>query len=142
VHYDHRVAYVQRDLILRMIEQLARAFGRIVGLKRDGRLEEALQEVGRAADEFLGPSRHTLEMVDPRSAVKLLSDRDRIEGYARLTAEEASIRALLGDEAGARARASRARELLIEARDQGHQLGDDAVGLLADLQGAVRVNEP
>ena len=128
------MAYVQRDYVLRLIERLARAIGRIVGLKRSGQLDEALQEVGEAADDILGPLRRTLELVDPQSAVKLLSDRDMIEAYARLTAEEASIHALRGDAPLARARALRALALLLEAQIQGHSLSGDATTVIAELR--------
>ena len=125
---------IQRDYVLRLIQQLAQALARIAGLKRSGQLDEALDDVGATLDELLGPLRATLDPIDARSAARLLTDRERIEAYALLTAEEASILELMGDTSRAAHRARRALALLLEAQVLGHTLSGDAQKTLAELQ--------
>ena len=125
---------IQRDYVLRLIQQLAQALARIAGLKRSGRLDEALDDVGRTLDDLLGPLRGTLDAIDARSAARLLTDRERIEAYALLTAEEASILEMMGDTSRAAHRARRALALLLEAQVLGHTLSVDALDAVARLQ--------
>lgn len=106
---------LERDYVLRAIQQLAQAIGRILGLKRAGRLEEALAEVGVAADAIFGTLRSALDAIDPQSAARLLASREKIEAYAMLTAEEASIRRLMGEAAQAARGELRALSLYLEA---------------------------
>lgn len=105
------MSMMERDYILRMIQQLAQALGRILGLKKAGKLEEAMQAVQATADGIFGPMRRTLDALDEQSAARLLGSREKIEAYAALTAEEASIHALMGDARRARSGERRARAL-------------------------------
>jgi hypothetical protein len=131
---------VERDYVLRMIQQLVRALARIAGLKRAGQLDEALEDVSATLDDVLGPLRQTLEVIDPQSAARLLSDRDRIEAYAVLVAEEGSILELMGDTERSGHRTRRALALLLEAQRLGHTLSPDALEVLEALQR--KVEEP
>jgi hypothetical protein len=125
---------IQRDYVLRLIQQLAQALARIAGLKRSGQLDEALDDVGATLNDLLGPLRTTLDAIDARSAARLLTDRERIEAYALLTAEEASILTLKGHTARAGQRTQRALALLLEAQVLGHTLSADALEALTELQ--------
>jgi len=125
---------IQRDYVLRLIQQLAQALARIAGLKRSGQLDEALDDVGATLNDLFGPLRQTLDAIDARSAARLLTDRERIEAYALLTAEEASILELMGHRARAGAGAQRALALLLEAQVLGHTLSADAQKTLARLR--------
>ena len=125
---------IQRDYVLRLIQQLAQALARIAGLKRSGQLDEALDDVGTTLDDLLGPLRQTLDAIDARSAARLLTDRERIEAYALLSAEEASILELIGNTTRAGQRAQRALALLLEAQMLGHTLSADAQKTLAELR--------
>ena len=51
--------------------QLAQALERILGLKRAGKLEEALRETRATADGIFGLIRSTLDALDERSASSL-----------------------------------------------------------------------
>jgi hypothetical protein len=133
---------IQRDYVLRLIQQLAQALARIAGLKRSGQLDEALDDVGTTLDDLLGPLRQTLDAIDARSAARLLTDRERIEAYALLTAEEASILELMGHRARAGAGAQRALALLLEAQVLGHTLSADAVEAVARLQQTAGEDRP
>src|SRR5262245_37792345 len=125
---------LERDYILRMIQQLAQALGRILGLKRAGKLHEALQEVRATADGIFGPMRSTLDAIDAQSAASLLGNRDKIEAYAALTAEEASIHELLGDARRARSGERRALELYLEVRLLGLTASEGALLAIAELE--------
>ncbi|WP_433933531.1 hypothetical protein AB3662_04175 [Sorangium cellulosum] len=105
----------QRDFILRMIEQLAEAVGRIAGLRRAGQLDEADLLVRATADGLFGPMRDMLDRLDAAGAATLLGDHEKIGAYAALCAEQAEILELRGRAAQASAERRRALELYLEA---------------------------
>src|SRR3954469_16777004 len=113
------MAMAERDYILRMIQQLAQALARVLGLKKAGKLDEALDAVGETADGIFGPLLRTLDALDAQSAASLLGSREKITAYAALTAEEGSIHELQGDERRSRERARRALTLYLEAALRG-----------------------
>jgi hypothetical protein len=125
---------LERDYILRMIQQLAQALGRILGLKRAGKLDEALLEVRATADGIFGPMRRTLEAIDAQSAASLLGNREKIEAYAALTAEEASIHELLGDARRARGGERRALSLYLEVAILGQEASEGARAAIEELR--------
>lgn len=103
------------DYILRIIEQFAQALARILETRKSGDLDEAERLLRETADGIFGATRSMLDALAPSSAATLLSDRNKTQIYAALTAEEAEIRALRGDDAKARAGRRRALELYLEA---------------------------
>jgi hypothetical protein len=131
------MSLVERDYVLRMIQLLARAIARILGLKQAGKLEEALEEVETTADTIFGSMRSTLDAIDPQSAARLLTSGDKIEAYATLTAEEASIRELMGDATRARSGERRALSLFLEALILEGTVSDDARAAIGDLRDKV-----
>lgn len=131
------MSLVERDYVLRMIQLLARAIARILGLKQAGKLEEALEEVQTTADMIFGSMRSTLDAIDAQSAARLLTNGDKIEAYATLTAEEASIRELMGDATRARSGERRALSLYLEALILEGSISDDARGAIGDLRNKV-----
>jgi hypothetical protein len=133
-------AMIESDYILRMIQQLAKAIARIVGLKQAGQLDEALDELRTTADGIFGPIRHTLDAIDARSAAGLLADGEKIEAYATLTAEEASIRELMDDAPRARSGGQRALALYLEALMLNGTVSDDARAAIAELRHRVDDN--
>jgi hypothetical protein len=106
---------LRRDWIHRMIEQLAAALARIVGLRQAGRLDEARGEIERAAGGIAGVDLRMLEAVDSAQAAALVRDPDRVAALARLALERAEIEAASGDAARERAWRRRAVELGLEA---------------------------
>jgi hypothetical protein len=134
------MSLVERDYVLRMIQLLAKAIARILGLKQAGKLEEALKEVETTADAIFGSMRSTLDAIDPQSAARLLTSGDKIEAYAVLTAEAASIRELMGDAVLARSGERRALLLYLEALILEGRLSDDARAAVGDLRGKVDVS--
>jgi len=127
------MSMLERDYVLRMIQQLAQAIGRILGLKQAGKLDEALDEVRATADGIFGTMRSTLDAIDPQSAARLLASREKIEAYAMLTAEEASIRKLMGDATRANRGEYRALALYLEAVILNQEVSADADAAIAEL---------
>ncbi|MGK3997003.1 hypothetical protein [Sorangium sp. So ce1024] len=109
------MSFRQRDYLLRMIEQLAEAIGRIAGLRRAGQLDEAELLVRTTADGLFGPMRDMLDRLDAGGASTLLGDHEKIGAYAALCAEQAEILELRGRAAQAQAERRRALELYLEA---------------------------
>ena len=135
--YHERMSLIERDYVLRMIQLLARAVARILGLKRAGHLEEALEAVSDTVDEIFGTMRTTLDAIDPQSAARLLASQEKIEAYALLTAEEASILELMGDATRAKSGYRRALSLYLEAVLLELQISDDASAAISQLRSKV-----
>ncbi len=100
---------MQRDLVLRWLEQIALVIRRLLSGPGPVDIELAERKVTEALEQHLGPLAPLVARLDPLSAANLLHDHDRIFGYARLVELEALIMAKRGDpragEHRARARA-------------------------------------
>jgi hypothetical protein len=107
------LSVVQRDYIVRMIEQFAQAIGEIAALVRSGDFDLALIVVRRTHDLVLGNLGPVLERLDAASVVDLIGkhDLDRVRMYAALLAEEGTIRELRGEAPRAQYCFTRALEL-------------------------------
>ena len=128
---------IERDYVLRMIQLLARAVARILRLKRAGHLQEALEAVSDTVDEIFGTMRTTLDAIDPQSAARILASQEKIEAYAMLTAEEASILELMGDATRAKSGYRRALSLYLEAVLLELKISDDASAAISELRSKV-----
>ena len=93
------MSVVQRDYLVRMIEQCAQAIGEIVALVRAGEFDLALIVVRRTHDLVLGNLGPVFERLDAASVVDLIGkhDLDRVRMYAALLSEEGTIRELRGE---------------------------------------------
>lgn len=113
---------MQRDLILRWLEQLALVIRRLLYGPGPVDIELAEHRLAEALQQHLGPMATLVERLDPVSAANLLHDPDRIFGYAQLVALEALIleKRASPDAAARQERARRLVELAIE------KAGDDA----------------
>ena len=117
---------VQRDYIVRMIEQCAQAIGEIVALVRAGEFDLALIVVRRTHDLVLGNLGPVLERLDAASVVDLIGkhDLDRVRMYAALLSEEGTIRDLRGEAPRAQYCFSRALDLYNAIAASGGRLQD------------------
>ena len=117
---------VQRDYIVRMIEQCAQAIGEIVALVRAGEFDLALIVVRRTHDLVLGNLGPVLERLDAASVVDLIGkhDLDRVRMYAALLSEEGTIRELRGEAPRAQYCFSRALDLYNAIAGSGARLQD------------------
>jgi hypothetical protein len=100
---------MQRDLVLRWIEQLAQLIARLLRARSQPELLAARDQVAEATAGLLGPLSGLVPRLELESAAELLVDPDRIFGYARLLDLEGAITEALGD--GAAAADARARAL-------------------------------
>jgi hypothetical protein len=107
------MSVVQRDYLVRMIEQCAEAIGEIVALVRAGEFDLALIVVRRTHDLVLGNLGPVFERLDPASVVDLIGrhDIERVRMYAALLSEEGTIRELRGEAPRAHYCFSRALDL-------------------------------
>lgn len=109
------MALVQRDFILRMLEQIAAAVARVTQLKSTGDLVGARQEVRRATMELLGPASAMAMMVDTRTAANLVSDPRRLRLWARLLEEDSALLREMHHDREAAATDLRIVQLLLES---------------------------
>jgi hypothetical protein len=106
---------LREDYLERMIRQLAQALARILGLRRRGETEAALEELDGAVAAVAGLDPRAVEASDPAVLAALLRDPARLAALGRLLAERAGVEDDRGE--GERAAATRARALglLLEA---------------------------
>ena len=93
------MSVVQRDYLMRMIEQCAAAIAEIAALIRAGEFDMALILVRKTTDLVVGNLRPVFEHLDATSAVELIGrhDLDRVRMYAALLADEGTIRERRGE---------------------------------------------
>ena len=80
-----------RDTVLRWIEEAARIVERLLHGPGAVDLEQALVVIDDAAAQLLGPLRDLVPQLEVESVAELLSDPDRLFGYARLLALQAAV---------------------------------------------------
>src|SRR5215470_1153956 len=80
---------VQRDYILRLIEQFVAMVARIVGLSREGKVEQARRELDEAYHS-LGVPRSMVASLDSAS-IKLLVGEEKARALAVLFSAEAEL---------------------------------------------------
>lgn len=109
------MALVQRDYILRLMEQVAQAIARLLKRRSDGDLAGARREAHQAITELLGPGGSMAVMADSRTAANLVSDPRRLRLWCRLLDEDRQLLQLMARPAEAAALDRRIVELLLEA---------------------------
>jgi hypothetical protein len=92
---------MQRDLVLRWLEQLSLLIRRLLYGPGPVDIELAEHRIAEAMQQHLGPLALLVPRLDPLSAANLLHDPDRILGYAELVGLEALIREKKGEDATA-----------------------------------------
>src|SRR5687768_2878308 len=98
----------ENDYIKRLVKQVAELGARISGMKREGRIDEALEEMRQAYGRILATDGEMLNMLDPVSAARMLRDAETMKTYAKLLCEEAALHDANGDAGKATSRRSRA----------------------------------
>lgn len=118
------MSIVQRDYLMRMIEQCADAIAEIAALIRAGEFDLALIVVRKTSDLVLGNLGPVFERLDATSVVDLIGkhDLDRVRMYAALLAEEGAIRELRGETPRAAYCFTRALDLYEAISQSGAQL--------------------
>ena len=132
------MAIVQRDYILRLIEEAAAALRRVLRLTADGEPAAAVREAQDAARALLGPMANALTAVDPATAAQLMGDPARLGAWAQLLAAEAAARRALDEGATADLVERRALAIALEAAArQPPDGGPEARSAVAMLRGRV-----
>jgi hypothetical protein len=108
------VGLVERDYVMRMVQQLAELLARLLKLKSAKRYDEATEVLESGCASLLGIDFKTLALVDSPSAASLLSEPMRIRTFARLLEELADLSHESGSEARSLARAGHALEMYLE----------------------------
>jgi hypothetical protein len=118
------VSAVQRDYLMRLIEQCAEAIAEIAAFIRAGEFDLALIVVGKTTDLVLGNLRPVFERLQATSVVDLMGnfDLDRVRMYAALLAEEGTIREHRGEMSRAHYCFSRALDLYDAIAQSGAEL--------------------
>ncbi|HET9960301.1 MAG TPA: hypothetical protein VFQ61_37680 [Polyangiaceae bacterium] len=123
------MSLVEKDLIRRLIQDLAKFFARLAGLRAAGELDQAERELSEMMRQALGPWSRDAEYLAVESLMKMLS-RERLELYARLLIERGALAEARGQPERARRDQERARSLLDAlARAGGATEAPNGVGL-------------
>src|SRR5688572_14684808 len=105
------------DYIIRLIKQLAAALARIVGKRKAGDYDGALQEVGKGWDDLIGqPPRELVDVLDTQTLAEMLREPDKMRVAAQLLIEEGRAHAGKNNPIHAAICYRRAWELYLEAR--------------------------
>jgi len=125
----------ERDYFLRLLKQLGALLAAITKLKREEKLDAALELLQGAFPPFFGIEYRTLVGFDSASVAQLLVDGTRIKILAQLLEEEADIHRRRGDLELSAAKQRHALELYIEAalRSPADQEASRAISRLASL---------
>lgn len=105
---------VERDYLMRLVQQLGAALLRIFKLKQLEQYDQALTETSSAFDELLGMSPELMAAFDSATLAQLLGHHERVKTAAALFREEEELYRLKEDHALAHARGQRALELYLE----------------------------
>ena len=82
---------LERDYILRVLEQLGATIAQIRQLRTEGRPVEAEALLDQVRSQLLGSLRHTLTQVDASTVAALLGSAAKVRGYAELLTVEAEV---------------------------------------------------
>lgn len=107
------------------MQQLGELFGRVVGLRRSGKLDDAAKMLKDGAVVVFGPLWDSLSRRDSASAAILLGAREKLSAYAMFVQHQSEIDELRGEVWKARDGFRRALELHLEAARLGPEV--DAV---------------
>jgi hypothetical protein len=119
------MSFQSRDSTFRTTQQLGELFGRVVGLRRTGKLDDATKLLQDGGVVIFGPMWDSLGRRDTASAAILLGSKEKISAYAMFIQHQAEIDELRGDVWKARDGFRRALETHLEASRIGPEV--DAV---------------
>jgi hypothetical protein len=121
---------LQRDYIMRMIEQAAEAVARAFGFIAQQKLDDAEDELD-GAYAALGIDRELLGVLDAGTLARQLGDDDRIAAAVRVLLCDARLQTTRGDRGATRSK-------LRAARNLNAQLSAPAAALDGELESATR----
>ena len=124
---------IERDYIMRMMQQLGAALLRIFKLKELEHYDQALTETDSAFNELLGMTPELMAAFDSATLAQLLGHHEKVKTAAALFDEEEKLYRLQGEHALAQVRAQRALELYLEAAQMQEQLDAECVAAIKRL---------
>ncbi|MFQ5675336.1 MAG: DUF6483 family protein [bacterium] len=95
---------LQRDYIMRLIEQLSGVIARLVFAKQAKNFDEALQIARTAYDELFGLSGEMVHELDAATLAQLVNDKEKTRALAKLLLEEGEVLVAKGHAEAGRAR--------------------------------------
>ncbi|KZE76263.1 hypothetical protein AV654_24210 [Paenibacillus elgii] len=112
----------KRDYILRMIEQAAETLHKVMFLRQNQRLREAMELLNQAMRQLLGVGSKLIHALSVKDLLALLSkdgevDQGKVLACGDMLNAEAALYADFGEEAAARAAGAKSLELLLTARE-------------------------
>lgn len=116
----------REDYLIRLIQQVAEALRRIMGLRQRGDYQAALTASGELYDDLTTVPREISNSLDSYTFANLLGTADKLRALALLFWEEARIHEAKGDPLAAKALYVRAHELFLEARARAAAPEDDS----------------
>jgi hypothetical protein len=123
------MSFQSRDSTFRTTQQLGELFGRVVSLRRTGKLDDASKLLKDSAVVLFGPLWDSVGRREASGAAILLGTRERVSAYAMFVQHQAEIDELRSDVWKARDGFRRALELHLEALRLGTDI--DAVSRAA-----------
>ncbi len=121
---------VERDYIMRLVQQLAAALMRIFKLKELKKYDQALDEIDSAYSELLGMSPELMAAFDSATLAQLLGHHEKVKTAAALFCAEAELHRCQQEEAQAQSRYQRALELYLEAAQMQERSEADCVAAI------------
>jgi hypothetical protein len=106
----------ENDYIKRLVQQFAELNAALAGMKREQRIDEALEEMREAYGRILATDGEMLHMIDPASAARLLNDPKAVATYVAMLRQEAELYRILGETARADRLAARAAAIEASSR--------------------------
>ncbi len=128
---------VERDYIMRLVQQLAAALTRIFKLKEQEKYDQALDETAGAFNELLGMSPELLAAFDSATLAQLLGHHQRVKTAAALFREAGELYQRKGEDAAAQMRYQRAFELYLEAAQMQEQNDPECVEAIRGISQAL-----
>lgn len=116
---------IERDYLMRLVQQLAAVMRRILRLQEQEKYDQAQQEVEEAYGELLGLERELLISLAPATAAPLLGEAGKIRIAARLLQADAELAGRRRDPEAAYSLRSRALELYLEALAVAEQVEEE-----------------
>ncbi len=117
---------LQRDYLLRLIEQAANAIAKALGLLEKGDVVTAEQEINGALSDLTNMDRQTFVLLDSKTLAPMLGPPKRVRAVARICLAAGKIHERKGDPGAALTSFRRAIELYREVGP-----GDETDDLLA-----------
>lgn len=132
---------IERDYIMRLVQQLAAVATRILRLRELEKYDQAQQELEQAYGELLGLQHELLLSLDAATAAQLLGHEEKIKIAAKLMQEESALLEHQGRFEQAHARRQRALELYLEALALAGYSEEEDGAILASLCQKIDVAE-